>query len=53
MRVLSSRGRALTREAASPDDTMTQFAGYIVNRLFFVGLSLDSAHSIAGNGPRG
>jgi len=40
-------------DAASPDDTMTQFAGYIVNRLFSVGLSLDSARSTVGKGPAG
>jgi hypothetical protein len=32
---------------------MSQFAHHIVNRLFFIGLSLDSARSIVGNGPRG
>jgi hypothetical protein len=41
------------REAAFPDDTMARFAGYVVNRLFSIGLSLDSAHSIAGIGPAG
>jgi hypothetical protein len=41
------------RETASLDDTMVHFAEYIVNRLFSVGLSLDSAHSIVGKGPAG
>ena len=40
-------------ETASLDDTMTQLAEHIVNRLFSIGLSLDSARSIAGNGPAG
>jgi hypothetical protein len=38
---------------ASPDDAMSQFAGYVVNRLFSVGLSLESARSIVGEGPAG
>jgi len=50
---LASHERGLAREAASLDDRMAHFAGYIVNRLFFVGLSLDSAHSIVGKGPAG
>ena len=36
-------------EPASLED----FTGYIVNRLFAVGLSLESAHSIVGKGPAG
>ncbi|HWG01797.1 MAG TPA: hypothetical protein VG164_08110 [Trebonia sp.] len=36
--------------AASPE-AMTEFACYVVNRLFSVGLSLESAHSIVGDGP--
>ena len=32
---------------------MPGLVGYIVNRLFSVGLSLDSARSIVGNGPAG
>jgi hypothetical protein len=43
----------LVPEAASLEDTMSHFAGYIVNRLFSVGLSLDSAHSVIGKGPAG
>jgi len=43
----------LEQAEASPDDTTTQLAEYIVNRLFFVVLSLDSAHSIVGRGPAG
>jgi hypothetical protein len=48
-----SRERGLAREAAAPDDTMTRFAEYVVDRLFSVGLSLDSAHGIVGEGPAG
>lgn len=48
-----SRERGPAREAASVDDTMSQFAAYIVNRLFSVGLSLESALSIVGKGPAG
>jgi hypothetical protein len=40
-------------EPAAPQDTMPELADYIVNGLFSVGLSLDSARSIAGNGPAG
>jgi hypothetical protein len=40
-------------EPAAPQDTMPEFTGYIVNRLFSVGLSLESARSIVGNGPAG
>jgi len=40
-------------EPAAPQNTTPEFAGYVVNRLFSVGLSLDSARSIAGNGPAG
>ena len=40
-------------EPAARQDTMPELAGYIVNRLFSVGLSLESARSIAGNGPAG
>ena len=39
--------------AASLEDTMSQFAEYVVNRLFSVGLSLESAPSIVGEGPAG
>src|ERR1700758_1861886 len=65
MRVMSS-GESLPRPgegqgspehgpvpAASLDDTMSQFAGYVVDRLFSVGLSLESARSIVGEGPAG
>jgi hypothetical protein len=40
-------------EPAAPGDTMPELAGYIVNGLFSVGLSLESARSIVGNGPAG
>jgi hypothetical protein len=39
--------------AASVDDAMSRFAGYVVNRLFSVGLNLESARSIVGEGPAG
>ena len=39
--------------AASLEDTMSQFAEYVVNRLFSVGLSLENARSIVGEGPAG
>jgi hypothetical protein len=39
--------------AASLEDTMSQFAEYVVNRLFSVGLSLESARSIVGESPAG
>lgn len=38
-------------EGTFPKDVMTHFAEYVVNRLFSVGLSLESAHSILGKGP--
>jgi hypothetical protein len=38
---------------ASLEDTMSQFAEYVVNRLFSVGLSLESARSIVGEGAAG
>ncbi len=38
-------------EAPSGDDPMPRFADHVVNRLFAVGLSLESARSIAGPGP--
>ena len=40
-------------EPAAPEDTMPELVGYIVNGLFSVGLSLESARSIVGNGPAG
>jgi len=45
-----SHERGPAGETASLADTM---ALYIVNRLFFIGLSLDSARSIVGQGPAG
>lgn len=47
------RGRGPVREAAYPEDAALEFAGYTVNRLFSVGLSLESARSIIGPGPAG
>jgi hypothetical protein len=40
-------------EPAVPQNMMPEFAGYVVNRLLSIGLSLDSAHSIVGKGPAG
>jgi hypothetical protein len=40
-------------EPAAPEGAMSELAGYLVNRLFSVGLSLESARSIVGNGPAG
>ena len=40
-------------EPAVPQDSMSEFAGIVVNRLFSIGLSLESARSIVGNGPAG
>jgi hypothetical protein len=40
-------------EPTAPQDAMSELTGYIVNRLFSVGLSLESARDIAGNGPAG
>ena len=38
---------------AVPQDSVAEFAGIVVNRLFSIGLSLESARSIVGNGPAG
>jgi GAF domain-containing protein len=40
-------------QPASPDETMSRFAGDIVHRLFSIGLSLDGARGIATDGPGG
>jgi hypothetical protein len=40
-------------ERTVPQDTMPEFAGYVVNRLSFISLSLESALSMAGQGPAG
>jgi hypothetical protein len=40
-------------EPPTPEDAMSEFACHIVNQLFSVGLSLESARSIVGNGPAG
>lgn len=37
----------------SAEDKLPEFVGYVVNRLFSVGLSLESARSIIGEGPAG
>lgn len=49
----NSRGRGPGQEAASQEDTMSQFAEYIAHRLLSVGLGLESARSIIGKGPAG
>ena len=40
-------------EPSALQDAMSEFAHHIVNRLFSVGLRLDSARSIVGKGPAG
>jgi len=40
-------------EPAVPQDPVPEFAGYVVNRLFSIGLSLESARSVVGKGPAG
>jgi len=49
----NGQDRPGTLEPAAPQTTMPEFAGYVVNRLFSIGLSLESARSIVGNGPAG
>ena len=41
------------REVTAPADAMSEFTGHTVNRLFAVGLRLESARSIVGTGPAG
>jgi GAF domain-containing protein len=48
-----SRQRGPVQEAADPEETVLQFTGHVVNQLFSVGLSLESARSITGRGPAG
>jgi hypothetical protein len=40
-------------ERAAPQNATPEFAGYIVNRLSSISLSLQSARSIVGKGPAG
>jgi hypothetical protein len=40
-------------EPAAPADAMPELVGYIVNGLFSIGLSLESARSMVGDGPAG
>jgi hypothetical protein len=40
-------------ESAVPQNTMPEFADYVVNRLFSVGVSLERARTMVGNGPAG
>ena len=40
-------------EPSDPQDAMPELVGYIVNGLFSIGLRLESARSIVGNGPAG
>jgi hypothetical protein len=49
----SARERRPAHQPASLDQTMSQFAEDIVNRLFSIGLSLDRAQGITGGGPAG
>jgi hypothetical protein len=55
MLVFDADGRNLPglREPPAPKDAMSEFARHIVNQLFSIGLSLESARSIVGNGPAG
>lgn len=46
-------GQGSRVQEQSMEDTMSEFAGIIVNRLFSVGLSLESARSLVGDGPAG
>jgi hypothetical protein len=48
-----ARERRPAHQPAALDDTMSRFAGDIVNRLFSIGLSLDSARGIAADGLAG
>ncbi len=41
------------RRRAVSHDRIADFADYIVNRLFLIGLKLESARSITGEGPAG
>jgi len=47
------RERPSPHRSASADETMSRFAADIVNRLFSIGLSLESARSIVTKGPAG
>jgi len=47
------RERRPAHPPAPSDQAISRFAGDVVNRLFSIGLSLDSALSIAGTGPAG
>jgi GAF domain-containing protein len=47
------RERLSAHRSASPDETMSRFAADIVNRLFSIGLSLESARSIVAKGLAG
>jgi hypothetical protein len=43
--------RGAARQSATQEGAMSQFAGLVVNRLFSVGMSLESARSLTGQGP--
>ena len=47
------RGRRERPGRESAKDTTLEFAAYVVNELFSVALSLESARSIVGEGPAG
>jgi len=50
---LGDHERIPVRRPASVDETMSEFAGDVVNCLFSVGRSLEAARSIVGEGPAG
>ncbi len=47
------RERVLLQAGDSAEDALPELAAYVVNRLFSIGLSLDSARAIVGDGPAG
>lgn len=55
MLMSSSDGEGLPGrpEPTVTQDSTSEFAGIVVNRLFSIGLSLECARSIVGNGPAG
>jgi hypothetical protein len=48
-----SQGLPDPAQPVVPWDTLAEFAGHVVNRLFSVGLDLDGARSLVGDGPAG
>jgi len=49
----ADREARLARQSASLEEVLSEFTAEVVNRLFSVGLSLESARSIVGDGPAG